>query len=389
MGKKLSLNTMARKNRKKNRHYLYLFISIFAIAVFFIIISNKYFFEDFFLKSQDTVKSFSLKKELTYKIEGDKVFAGNLGVVNGNIAVLSDKYFETVSPYGKKIDCRPHNFSNPVMKSCGNRALIYDEGGTSYGLQVCSKSVFEGELECKIICGDIVKNGTYGFVTESSTYLSRMVIFDHNKNERYRYNFADFYISGISIRSDGKAAAVCGVSTSNGGINSCIYIFDFAKKEPLQIYEIKDNMLISVNYLFNKNLIAVGDSAAVFIDKKAKEFKEVNYKGKRLNCIDINKYMGAFYCLSSEGVWDESTLVFIDRNGIVKIDATIHNRLDKILYDNNRIIGVENKRLLIYDILGKLKKENTFSEIINGIFKISCDDVRILGNKTIKKIDVY
>lgn len=388
MHKKLSLNN--RKNCcKRYKKIGWIIVTAFVIILF--VTTGKYFISNFIFQIKDSVKAFMSGTENGFpcEIEGGKVSSKNINTLNGNIVISSDKFFESFNLSGNKISCRPHNLSNPIMKSCGSRAILYDVGGNGYSIETCSENILKENSECKILCADISKNGIYGLITESPYYLSKMSVFNPDKTEKYKYNFADFYVCGFSVKTDGSGAAICGNTSVNGEINSFIYVFNFSKKDPVITYNIQNQMIISVNYISNKNLLAIGDKSIIFIDTLRNEKKEINYTPKLLKSIHIDKNFGVIYCIASKCEDKEAKLILTDINGKIKFEKDIENSVDRILRYENKILCAKDKTLFIYDILGKFKNKIYMDGSSTEILKISSSEAVILKNKILEKINIF
>lgn len=387
MNKGLTLRGKKKINTKKQK-LLFLFIAVGIIFFAWTVKISKGFFQDFSIQLQDRVKSFGIESSTPIRIEGQRVFSNNIGLINGNIAILSDTLFESVAFSGKKISSRMHNFSNPEMKSCGTKALIYNIGGHDYRIESCSRTILQGSLEEKIICGDVANNGTYALITDSSEYLSQMVVFSRDKVEKYKYSFADFYICGVSLQPNGRGVAVCGLSSSNGQIRSVVYVFSLDSKDPICTYKFEDDMLVSINCLSNRSLVAVGEKSSSIIDIHKKDKKDITHESKAIQCMNINKKLGIAYCLALSDKDKMSELMVIGRNGEAKLSLEIDHSFCDIVYDDNKIFGIENERLFIYDILGELKKEIDIGSNSGKIIQVKGSKIFILDNKIIKEIRI-
>lgn len=369
-------------------------IWILGTAVIFIIFLicavwlNKGFFQDISIQLHDRMKSFGRSSGSPEEFEGHRIFSNNLGVINGNIAVLSDVSFESITFGGKKISSRAHNFSNPGMKSCGTKAIAYNIGGYDYKIESCCETILQGNLDEKIISADVARNGTHALITQSGEYLSQMSVFCRDKVEKYKYSFSDFYICDVALQPDGKGSAVCGLSSSKGQICSVVYVFDLDSLDPVYTCELEGNMVVSVDYLSNGSLVAVGEKSSVIIDIGRKDKKEIMYFPRVVRCMDIDKKRGIAYCLVLSDKNKISNLLVTGREGETRLDVEIDHAFDDIMYNDNKIYGIENKKLFIYDISGKLQKEIDTGSSLEKIIKTENSKVFVLSGKSIEEIKI-
>ncbi len=361
---------------------------IFAIFLISAVRLNRGFFQDISMQLHDRMKSFGRSSGVPEEFGGHRILSNNLGVINGNIVALSDVSFESITFGGKKISSRAHNFSNPGMKSCGTKAIIYNIGGYDYKIESCRETILQGNLDEKIISADVARNGIHALITQSGEYLSQMSVFCRDKVEKYKYSFCDFYICDVALQPNGKGAAVCGMSSSKGQICSVVYVFDLNSLDPIYTCEFEGNMIISVDYLSNGSLVAVGEKSSVIINVGKKDKKEITYSPRTIKCMDINKKRGIAYCLVLSDKNKTSNLLVTGKEGEVRLNIEIGHAFDDIMYDNDKIYGIENKKLFIYDISGELQKEIDTGNTLEKIIKAENSRVFMLSGKSIMEIKI-
>lgn len=62
------------------------------------------------------------------------VESSNFSLVDNDIVTLSNTAFTVFNSTAKQMTNRPHNLSNPMMKTNGGRAILYDMGGKNIAL---------------------------------------------------------------------------------------------------------------------------------------------------------------------------------------------------------------------------------------------------------------
>lgn len=376
-------------NLKKYKKNIFILISLVIMLSFlFYILKDKPIVKDFSAQIEDRIKSFGIGSGFPYEIEGHKLFFDNTAIINGNIMILSDTLVESITPSSKKISSRPHDFSNPAMKSCTNKAIVYGIGGYNYRIETCSKIILEKKLDSKIICGSIAKNGVHALITESTSYLSEMIITNRSGDNIYKYSFSDCYICGIDLNNSGRNAVACGLLCLNGEMKSKVYTFRFNSIDPDYVYEFSDNMLTYAKYLSQKNILVVGDKAIYTIDTASKKIKEFSYKSKSLKCIDSNNTFGVVYCLSSSNNEKGCSLVAIDKFGNIKFEKEIGQSLSCVCYNNSKILGIENEHLFVYDISGELCETVDIGSNSSKILALSSSKILIFDSEKIKEINI-
>lgn len=280
------------------------------------------------------------------------VESSNFSLVDNDIVTLSNTAFTVFNSTAKQMTNRPHNLSNPMMKTNGGRAILYDMGGKKYSIDTISKNVVNGSCENEIISGAVSENGVYGLITESKDYLSEMIIFDKSGKEKYKYYFSDHYISDISINQNGTNAVVCGFASEQGKLKSVVYIFNFNSDAPIQTFEYEENVIMSIEYMENGNIAVVGDKSTGVINLWTKSKQDFDYEKKILTSFEVNKYNGIVLSLSSVEGGENCEIVSLDRSGNAVIKIPTKYTITSITRRGNRIAGISGDKVFAYKLSG-------------------------------------
>ena len=247
-------------------------------------------------------------------IAGNSISPGNFESQNHNIAYVSDTRLTVLNSTAKELISRQHSFNSPVMKLSGTRTLIYNLGGTGYQVESASKTLKTGNMEKDILAGDICSNGRYALVTEEKGYTSLLTVWLEDNTEQYRFEFADFYITSLSLNRDGTKAAASGISAQNGGLVSVVYLFDFSQETETAKLLYPDTLILDVEYCENGTVIAIGDSSASFISGDGSAHTEFSYGSQQLTdyIVDSGRLYLGFSPYSGA---QTGTVAVVDSNG--------------------------------------------------------------------------
>lgn len=335
---------------------------------------------------QDMFSSINGGKGFPCSISGETVRKANFKIINGNLVVLSDTTIEAFNRSSGKISSRQHSFSNPVLKVGDGRAITYDSGGNNYSIEICSKNIHKGKTPKNIMCCAISGEGTFAIVTESQSYLSEMTVFDRNNNEKYKYYFADYYVSDVAVWEDGESACVCGISAENGEIRSAVYIFDFRSKEPKVKYDYPDNMISSIHYFSNGNIAVIGDKCTSVINKWTGNKQDFLYDRKVLSCVDFERDSGIVCCLSHSNDGKNCELCVLDKNGGLRTRIQTKNHFTSISYRGDKIAGLDGSSILSYDLLSDIQGQWPTESDSKKVILASQLVAYVLGRDKISKV---
>lgn len=248
------------------------------------------------------------------KIAGSTVSPGNFASVNKDAVYVSDTRLTVLNSTAKELVSRQHSYSSPVMRTAGTRVLIYNLGGTGYQIESHSKTDAVKSAKNNILAGDIASNGKYALVTEEKGYCSMLAVYLADHTEQYRFEFADYYVTDISLNRDGTKAAVAGISAKGGAMASAVYLFDFSQPKETAKFTYEECLMLGVSYSGDGSVLAVGDSLASVIKPGGKEKVDYSYGSQRLTdyAADNGRLALALtpYANSASG-----TLVLLDNMG--------------------------------------------------------------------------
>lgn len=274
-------------------------------------------------------------------IEGSNIQTGNIDVINGNLAYVSDTSFVVLNKSANPIVNRKLKFSKPTMAVNESHAVIYDLGGTGYRIDNVSETKYEGNTDGNILTADINSGGTYALVTEKSGYNSKLTVYNNDNTQKFAYYFADYYIDSVSLNESGNKAVLSGISSQNGAIISAVYVLEFTREEPVAKLEFNDNLICKVSFMNNGNIAAVGDSASYLINSNYQDKSEYLYDGKTLTSVAADRYNGFAIALSNSGDGRACDIRYISSEGSEKTIPANLTVLSMNLYGNS--VGVLSK----------------------------------------------
>lgn len=225
---------------------------------------------------------------------GVDVESGNFTLDQGHIAYASDTSFVTLNSTGREVANVQLRYSQPVLKSSGNKYLTYGLGDTGYQIQSFDSNIYTGEAEGIIYTGDIVSNGTYCLVTEGGSYLTTLFVFNIDNNRIFKYSFSEYYINSISLKPDGSGCVACGITSSSGEVQTGVYVLDFGKEEPVAKYEIKGDVILDSKYLNNNRTVLVGETSSYVIKSGDEQYVTVSYNDMPLANYAFNPDTNSF-----------------------------------------------------------------------------------------------
>lgn len=250
-----------------------------------------------------------------YSIAGNSVSPKNFLSADKNIYLASDTSLMVLNSTAKEMVSRQHSFNKPILKLAGNRMLLYNLGGRECRLETLNRLLNKITLDQNLIAGALAQQGIYALLTDADGYCGELTAYMPDGREQSHYWFSDYYPTAVALSPDGETAAVTGVNTENGVLQSAIYLLDLNSETVQQPFAVFDeNMLFDVSWNGDNSVTAVGDHSVVLIDAISRKKSEYNYNGLKLTAYDSSENMTVLGLSSYTGS-DDSVLVVLNHMG--------------------------------------------------------------------------
>ena len=103
----------------------------------------------------------------------------------------------------KEVVSRQHSFGSPVLKTAGDKALIYNLGGLGYQIEAYASTVRKESTETKILAGALAENGSYALLTEGEGCYGQLMVYTAKNEEKFLYRFSKYYPISGCLKHDG------------------------------------------------------------------------------------------------------------------------------------------------------------------------------------------
>ena len=319
---------------------------------------------------------------------GTSINTENFSLMDRAPVYCSDTSVVVLNSNGGEYQNNQHSFANPILKTDKEYSIIYNADATGYRIINRDSTIYSGSAQRKLFDADIAENGTYALLTYGNDYLSTLTVNDKNDNKIYGYSFAEYYVSCVSVNSNGTRAALSGISAKDGGLISVIYILDFSQKTYYQKYEFEDSYIYDICYLDNDKVVAVGDNSVYHIDIDNKKMTEISYESKTLTTYTLKRNFGVLISLSMNPDGRECDIVAVNSDGNKCIEVNTGKRILSLDYRNEKLCALFPSTIGIYNMEGKEINSIESSADSRKICYCDSKSLYVLGTSNIYKIEV-
>lgn len=334
---------------------------IVAASIFLVLVFAVYIFTNTDKLSLHNITNFirygifnsDSEQRFPVAIRGESITAGNFVRMGQDLCYASGTRVQTLNNYGKRMLTVQHGYSKPVLVACDDYSLVYGLGSTGFQINNLKEHLYTGTAEHNILVADIINNGTYAIVTQSDGYLSKLTVYDNRHNKIFAYSFADYYITSVSLKSNGRMAVLSGLSAHNGTEISSLYVLDFTKESPAQFVELEDTVIYEVAYLTNTYAAAIGSSGVYVLNTDSGSVKRTDYEGRTLTAYTINQDTDTFsISLSRSGDGRNCDILSFGSSGSLSASFSTDLRVISISTYKNRVALLTTDMIYLYSKSG-------------------------------------
>lgn len=337
---------------------------------------------EWFVFSSVTDEDFSID------ISGTSIIERNLQINSTGLIYVSDTSIVDLNYDGSKKYSEQHNFTNPIIKTSDTYSIAYNAGGSNYRILSETGELYRGTQGSSITDCDITPLGSYAVISDQTGYLSILSVYDKDNNLIYTYSFNDYYAISVSLNESGTMAAVGAVNSVDGQLVSKVYVIDFSKTTPVNIYTYNDQIIYDVDFVSEDNFAVVTDSliSVISIDKH----KEIPYSfGTRvLTAYDISYDTGIVLSLSRSDDGRDCSIISLDTSGNEINNFSTEFKVFSIDVKDDKIAFLSSNTLYLYNSYGDTFGEWEVGTDAKSLILPKKDTAYILGVSEIRKVDL-
>ena len=292
----------------------------------------------------------------------------SMDVLGESIVVLSTENVAVYSPEGKMKYSQPHIFSKPGISVNGDKAVVFDRGGTGYMLINEKKIVYEGNDENIIISADYGENGTYALSTKTQGATSTLKVFNKSNKLVFQWNCAYENIVSISVSDNGKYVGVATFGAQNGDFITNVQYFGVDYSEPLNTQTITGAVPFELDFTAYNTLSLLTDVGVYTINRKDEKYTEnLSYYSSEFNSCDISSNGRYLVCLAKYGSENVYEIHLFKPKGEIKTTIQADFSIKNVKISDKYIFALGDKTISVYNYNGNKVSDISYKGEANGI----------------------
>lgn len=246
-----------RKKRKRQQMKRLIIVSLIIVSSIFIVNTK-----DKWIPSVNgiiyKIRYSLFDKNEDISIDFEKSNVNQIVALDDKLVLLNDT--DTVF-YTRDLDVsytKGHSLSDPIIKTKGDRVLVYDLNGYSCSVFSRSKEVFTLKLDEKIMFINMSDDGFLAAVTASDNNSISLNVYN-DKGDKIFYTILNEKIIDVCFSDNSKGCMVSTISSKLGKVITKVYNFSFKKDSANFTVELEDDMVLASCYTLKNTVAMIGN----------------------------------------------------------------------------------------------------------------------------------
>ncbi|MBQ6633163.1 MAG: hypothetical protein IJH80_03100 [Ruminococcus sp.] len=226
-----------------------------------------------------------------FPITFDETAVNTISAFNDCIIKVDDNHIYFYDEAGEEISSLSHSFANPVVKTAGKRALVYDSGGNKLSVMNKKGELFTKEIEDPILLAQIGNNSNVAVVTQNDKYEAVMTVYDADGTLIYKWQSYKKVVD-ITFDDKGDGCFVTTFKSKNGLICSYLTYLKFDSEDEQMQSGVINDLVLDTMMNDNEDYWVVGAENFYKLDKDGNVLFTYEYNGQLID-FTLNKASAA------------------------------------------------------------------------------------------------
>jgi len=317
------------------------------------------------------IKIFFNKKDSNFVHNSNVIYEATYDVQNRYACLHNDLIVTTttetsaINNQGKVLWQISTLCSNPKLQTVGDYVLVADINGSNIYVIKNKKLAFEKTLDDKIYNVQINKSGYIAISTTADGFSSKVAVYNSLGDEICYYGISNDFALDCAVSPNNTTLAVATYGSSNGQIIGGVAFTNLNTQSIITNPTFTNLVISNIQYMSNGNLLAIGDTAALYYNNKGKNLWTSKYESQVLARYISASSSGASL-LFNNSVGTE-TYKFINSKGNVKQETDLDFNPKQISASFNISLITGDRKFITIDKNGKISKTLNLSKDFSSV----------------------
>ena len=223
-------------------------------------------------EAAEAANSFSSRNDRGFPLSFSSNDIVTVGSAGSYVYVVSNEVLFGVSSSGKQKFSEVINYSEPVIKTDGDYALVFDRRSGKFVLCHKGKVLYTGQSldSQQIFTAVVASNGSFAVASRSTEAACLLTYYSKKGEELFRWECSRDHIVSVAVSSNAKNLACAALSAEGGEIVTKVYLLNIYSDETEWEYTVKGSAAISISFdSGNKKLDLLCTDRRILLDSSS------------------------------------------------------------------------------------------------------------------------
>ena len=319
-----------------------------------------------------------------YPIDFESTSTENLIAKSGYYYVLTDGEIKAVTNGGKVVFTYSHGFENPVIKTSGTRAVLFNQGGQDALIFTLSGLEDNITSEKEIINAAIGDDGTYALVTNADGYVAKVSVYKKNAKLIYEWYSASDMVNNVAVFKNGKKIAISTLKANVSGFDSKVMILNFNSANAEFQKEYDGEIIYNLSTEFSRGVTVATSNTFDFL--KIRKFESSEYKNEYNLQMLRESSGGTLLLYNRENDKTDNIIVAISKKGEVSFETKFSGIVTDIAMKINHIYCISDTKAYILDSNGGIVRTADCGFGAVRFSVVSKEEIAVVTDNQINKV---
>ena len=270
-------------------------------------------------------------------------------ILDERLAILNNSYLYLYSVQGESTDTRQVAYTKSVLKTAGEYALCFENGGSGFRVDKANDAVYEKDAEDMIITGTISSSGYVALITESSTYSCSLYVYDTSGKKIYTRNCVE-RVNDVSFRPDNSGCVIVQLDADEGEITSWLRNISFDEKQTKWETPTISTLCMETSFTSDGRICVIGDSMCAYYNAKGQMESMYTYRG---SLVSYHVENGQAAVLVHSDETRETKLILFEGSAESPVEVDVNNASSYVRIEDGIVYLMSSDNIVSYSFSGK------------------------------------
>lgn len=180
--------------------------------------------------------------------------SNSFATLDGGLLLCSNHALELYSSSGEEVFNQEVSMKNPVIRSSGSYAVVYDAGGTDFYVFHENELVYDynASENSAILSANVNSSGYLALVEQTAGHKATVTVYDNRYQPRIGINESTNFVTDAVISQDSKYVALVEIYQEDASLGSNLVAYQVSDATSVFSTKLNDQVVIDMQWKDNR-----------------------------------------------------------------------------------------------------------------------------------------